>query len=481
MVELAFPHRINRKLTLVLGALVVLVVVVGGTALYVAQSVLVTAMEVKKESDRIDLVDRLHYTAHHIIEALILAAIEVRPLTENQGAAYFAEIRDVMRKYEAGSEGHSDMIIAMWQLLRRIEVTSKNLVTTSDSSLGGPPNRQDLKALSESAEKIQLIAHSLSGMHRARMEQMVQDSTWKMGVALGFYGGFVLVGILIVVGSSVFVTRGIARPLRSLAEGAREVAQGNLTERVPVTSKDEIGQLSHAFNVMVQRIKENEEKLQSLAMLEERERIAQEFHDTLAQDIVLLQMKLNLLEMDLSGDGSGAVREELKNIRAIANNAYEDVRQAIVGLRTMVSKGLGLIPTLTEYLHDFSDKRKMAVDLKVHKPELIRLSSRAEIQLIHIIHEALNNVFKHAQTESSAVIIECDGKIVKVTIEDKGKGFVPSGASDKFHLGLQSMKDRARDVGGKLTMESASGMGTKVHVVLPVSSDSDEADTSTVG
>ena len=481
MAELAFPHKINRKLTLVFGALVFLVVVVGGASLFVARSVFVTAMRVKNESDRIDLVDRLHYTAHHIIEALTLAAIKLQSLSENQRAAYFTEIRDVMRKYEAGSEGHNEMIIAMWQLLRRIEDVSKHLVTASDSSLGGPPNRQGLKALSESAEKIQLIAHSLSGVHRARMEQMLQDSTWKMGVALGLYGGFVLVGLLIVAGSSVFVTRGITRPLRSLAKGARKVAEGNLNEQVEVTSKDEIGQLSQAFNVMVARIRENEERIQGLVMLEERERIAQEFHDTLAQDLVLLQMKLNLLEMDLSAERSGAVLEEVKNIRAIANDAYQDVRQSIFGLRTMVSKGLGLIPTLTEYLHEFSESREIAVDLKVHNSERIRLSTRSEIQLIHIIHEALNNIFKHAQTKSGTVIIDCDGRTVEVTIEDKGKGFVFSGARDNFHLGLQSMKDRAKSVGGKLTIESASGMGTKVHVVLPSSIDRDEADSSIVG
>jgi nitrate/nitrite-specific signal transduction histidine kinase len=477
--EVAFPHQLKHKLAMVFGALVSLVLIVGGISLYVAHSVFVNALEVKKESERIDLVDRLHYTAHHIIEALTMSALQVRRLAEDQRKAYFAEIRNVLRRYEAETGKDTEMIAAMWREIRTVEDASKVLVGQSNPRAGAP-NRRGLEVLAESAGKIQTIAHALSAIHRAKMEEMIKESTWKMGVAQGLYGGFVLLGILLVLGSSVFVARGITQPLRSLADGAAEVAHGNLDKQVPVTSKDEIGQLSHAFNVMIERIKENEERLQGLVMVEERERIAQEFHDTLAQDLVLLQMKLNMLEMDLPRESS-LILEKLKNIRIIANDAYEDVRQAIFGLRTMVSKGLGLVPTLTEYLHEFSERREIAVDLKVHNPELIRLSTRAEIQLIHIIHEALNNVFKHSQAKTGAVSLECDGKSVKATIEDKGKGFVLAGARDKFHLGLQTMKERADGVGGKLTVESTAGVGTKVYVVLPLSGDADEADSSTVG
>lgn len=461
--------------------LVFLVVIVGGTTLYVARTVFVAALEVKAQSEQIDRVDRLHYTAHHIIEALTNTAIQVRSLTEIQREANFAEIRNLLRQYEAGSDVQRDMTVNMWRLLRRIEDASIGVMRAIDQSSDAGINRQGLQVFAESADEIQAIAHSLSAIHRAKMEELVRDSTWKMGVAQGSYAGFVLIGMLLVIGSSVFVARAITRPLRFLAEGATEVARGNLNQQVPLTSKDEIGQLSHAFNVMVERVRANEEKLQGLAMLDERERIAHEFHDTLAQDLALLQLKLNMLETDLSPHASEAILEKLRDIRSIANGAYEDVRQAIFGLRTMVSKGLGLIPTLTEYLHEFSEKRNIAVELKVHNPELIRLSSRAEIQLIHIIHEALNNVFKHSRVTTGVVTFDCDGQSVKVTIDDHGKGFDFPSERNKFHIGLETMKERAEGVGGKLTVESASGKGTRVHVVLPVSRERDETDSSIAG
>jgi nitrate/nitrite-specific signal transduction histidine kinase len=477
--KVTFPHKINRKLTLVFGALFFLVVIVGGTSLFVARSVLVTALKVKMESERIDLVDRLHYTAHHIIEALMMAALRARGLSEAERDAYFSEIRKVLRRYEAETGADTPLTVAMWRLIRRIEDMSKDMVTRIEQSPGGAPDREGMDILVQSTREIQAVVHSLSAIHRVKMERMLRESTWKMGIAQGLYGGFVLVGILVVIGSSVFVARAIARPLQSLAEGAIEVAQGNLIEQVPVESKDEIGQLSHAFNVMVERVRENEDKLQGLAMVEERERIAQEFHDTLAQDLVLLQQKLNVMEMDLPPEKSEPILEKLRDIRTVANSAYEDVRQAIFGLRTMVSKRLGLIPTLTEYLHEFCERREMAVDLRVHSPELIRLSSRAEMQLVHIIHEALNNIFKHSRAKTGAVTIDCDGELVKVTIEDHGEGFTVPGASSKSHVGLQIMKERAEGVGGKLTVESVSGKGTRVSVALPLSRDSDEADSST--
>ncbi len=476
-----FSGRINRKLTSVFAALVFLVAVVGGTTLYVAQSVLVAALEVKKESERIDLVDQLHYTAHHIIEAVTMAAVGVSGLAEDQRDANFAEIRRVLRRYETESVLHKDMTVAVWRLLRRIEDAAKDLARSPDPSPSGTPNSQSLQVLNESAEQIQAIAHSLSGMHRSKMEQMVRDSTGKMGVAVGLYGGFVLVGMLLVIGSSVFVTRGIVRPLRSLAARAREVAEGKFDTPVPVTSKDEIGQLSHAFNVMVARIRENDEKIQSLATLEERERIAEEFHDTLAQDLVLLELRLNTMALDFPRETSPSILAELKDIREIAHGAYENVRQTIFGLRTMVSKGLGLIPTLTEYLHEFSDRRNLSVDLRVHNPELIRLSSRAEIQLIHIIHEALSNVFKHSEANAGAVTVNCNGEFATVTVEDDGKGFDLESVRSTFHVGLQTMRERAERVGGKLNIESASGKGTKVIVVLPLSRDADESDSSPAG
>ena len=155
--------------------------------------------------------------------------------------------------------------------------------------------------------------------------------------------------------------------------------------------------------------------------------------------------------------------------------AYEDIRQAMFGLRTMVSRGLGFIPTLTEYLHDFSELRKIPIDLRINNADAFRFSPPVEIQLIRIIHEALTNVFKHAQASHSAVKFEREGDATKITIEDDGKGFIPEQVMQKkLHFGLKTMRERAEAIGGKLAVESAPGKGTRVIVILPFKERPDE-------
>ena len=301
------------------------------------------------------------------------------------------------------------------------------------------------------------------------MEEMLRESTWKMQVILWLYGAFVLIGGFLIAGSGFFFSRAVTHPLRLLAEGAREIAEGNLEKKVAVQSRDEIGQLSYAFNVMVDRLKEDKEKLQGLATLEERERIAQELHDTLAQELVLLQMKLSEAQMELAPSVSAPIRKILEEIRKITEGAYEDVRQSIFGLRTMVSRSLGLIPTLTEYLHDYSEMRKIPVSLKISQPQLFQFSPHVEVQLIRIIHEALTNVFKHAQARKGVVSFELDGSHARVIVEDDGKGFVADPTRNhSLHFGLKTMRERAEGVGGRLTIDSAPGKGTKVVVSLPL-------------
>ena len=104
------------------------------------------------------------------------------------------------------------------------------------------------------------------------------------------------------------------------------------------------------------------EEVRSLAAVEERERLAREMHDGLAQALGLLHLKLQGA-LARSTDAP-AVAEALREMVEHRQSAYEDVRQSIFGLRTFVSRGLGLVPTLTEYLHEFSAHSGIAVELE---------------------------------------------------------------------------------------------------------------------
>jgi two-component system sensor histidine kinase DegS len=89
--------------------------------------------------------------------------------------------------------------------------------------------------------------------------------------------------------------------------------------------------------------------------------------------------------------------------------------------------------------------------------------------LIRIVHEALTNVFKHAKARNGTVSFALDGGYAKVIIEDDGKGFVAhESANNNLHFGLKTMRERAEAVGGKLTIASAPGKGTRIIVDLPL-------------
>lgn len=116
------------------------------------------------------------------------------------------------------------------------------------------------------------------------------------------------------------------------------------------------------------------------------------------------------------------LRLYLATMTVMAAGAYGFSRY-IFGLRTAVSRGLGLIPTLTEYLHHFSELTGVGVKIKIDDDDATHLAPHTEVQLIRIIQEALNNVRKHARAERAWVIFEPDDGQVRITIRDNGRGF----------------------------------------------------------
>ncbi|MFQ5830679.1 MAG: ATP-binding protein [Candidatus Methylomirabilia bacterium] len=201
---------------------------------------------------------------------------------------------------------------------------------------------------------------------------------------------------------------------------------------------------------------------QTAAVLEERERLAREMHDGLAQALGLILLKARA--------DAGSARQTFNEIESIAQRAYQEVRQAIFGLRMMVTRQLGLIPTLGEYLHDFSVESGLPVDLRVDGQGEVRLAPDAEIQLVRILQEALANSRKHSSAARAWVTMVTGPDRLEVEIGDDGRGFDATAGSSggRRGFGLQTMQERARSAGGDLEIRSAPGRGTTVRVRLPL-------------
>ncbi len=464
-----FRGKINFRLSLFFALLFLLLLLLGMLSHYLAQTMLLNTERMRKESDREVQVDRIDDTLHHFVSSLEEAALERKTISNEERLAYIHSLRSLLAGYDGLTGAEERVSTDILKVLDRLASLSKKLThQPAPEFKGGPLTSQDIAELKSAQQAIQEFNEERAEIHRGRLENEFTQAQRRMTLISHLYTGFAAGGAFLLIACSIFFFRAIAKPLRRLVAHASEIADGNLDSTVPITSTDEIGQLSNILNLMVERLRENEAKLRALAKLEERELVAQELHDSLAQDLAILRLKLSAAESDFPLDRGALIKDVLAETRKSVERTYKDVRQAILGLHTLDSKTSDFVPTLREYLHNFAEMSKIPVDLHIDSTEAVRLSDEVEIQLIRIIHEALTNIFKHAQATRGAVRFERDRDFVKVAIEDNGTGFtVDDGRRNGLRFGVQSMRKRAEGIGGKLSIESAVGKGTRVIVHLP--------------
>jgi signal transduction histidine kinase len=207
-------------------------------------------------------------------------------------------------------------------------------------------------------------------------------------------------------------------------------------------------------------------RLQSLAVTEERSRIAREMHDGLAQVLGYLSLEMQTLDALVRQKDQEAVLAELQQARRHILEAQADVRENILSLRTTLAGDLGLIPALRQYAEEFEVQTGIAARVGGDVEDVSRLSPLAEAQLVRVVQEALANVRKHARAEQVLVQLTPRNGCLRVTVSDDGQGF-DAQAIGRTHFGLQTMRERAESVGGGLTVTSAPGTGTQVELWLP--------------
>ncbi|MBI3979158.1 MAG: GAF domain-containing sensor histidine kinase [Chloroflexi bacterium] len=213
-------------------------------------------------------------------------------------------------------------------------------------------------------------------------------------------------------------------------------------------------------------------QVQHLAVQQERERIAREMHDGMAQVLAYINTQTLAVKKFLADGRVSDGTDELARMQETARQLYADVREGIVGLRTASQMGRGLLPALGEYLELYREMSGVAVRLEA-SPEIaqLRVPPAAELQLIRIVQEALSNVRKHARATTASVAVGRNGNGLSVAVADDGQGFDPANLAPTGwpRFGLQTMRERAEAVGGRFAIETSPGQGTRVvvHVPLP--------------
>ncbi|MBM2821587.1 MAG: sensor signal transduction histidine kinase [Thermoleophilia bacterium] len=209
------------------------------------------------------------------------------------------------------------------------------------------------------------------------------------------------------------------------------------------------------------------------AVLEERERLGHELHDGLAQTLGYVNTQTLAIKKLLASGKREEAQAEVAEMETTARQVYTDVREAILGLRTSTG---GLLESIRSYVARFEGLAGIDVHLDVDEDVgTSSLPAATEIQVVRIVQEALANVRKHSHATSARVTIVVRDAELVIAVQDDGRGFRPDHQRRTGwpHFGLQTMRERAEAIGGRLELVSAPGEGTNVQVRVPLEHESE--------
>ncbi len=207
-------------------------------------------------------------------------------------------------------------------------------------------------------------------------------------------------------------------------------------------------------------------ELRELAIVDERNRIAREIHDTLAQGFAGISMLTELAKRSLHGGETEHVEETLDRIRQLAKDKLSDARRSVQSLRPNIVIQENLPALVREELSQLAKDTPIETSLAFSGDEL-PMAQEVKLAALRICQETLHNIQKHAYAPHVAVAVAYEPDAVFICIQDDGVGFDPRTTSPAS-FGLTVMRERARQVGGSVFIESQVGAGTRVEIRLPL-------------
>ena len=210
------------------------------------------------------------------------------------------------------------------------------------------------------------------------------------------------------------------------------------------------------------------EQLRQGATVAERERIAREMHDGMAQVLGVTHLRLRALESAASVRDLPEVHDEVSDLADLCSEAYRDVRESILGLRESSRVDRSLMESLHAYVEKYQRQSGIPTHLEADVDDDFSLPQRYCVQLLRVVQEALTNVRKHSGASKAVVRVRDDGVLATIVIEDDGHGFdIATTPYTRDGFGLHSMRERLDLLGGTLTIDSEPGRGTRVVATVP--------------
>lgn len=261
-------------------------------------------------------------------------------------------------------------------------------------------------------------------------------------------------------------SRGLTQRLKRVEHATSAWRQGDFTSRVHDASRDELGLLTQRLNDMAEDLASHINTRQELAMLEERNRLALELHDSVKQQVFAIGMKLGFAE-SLTDDA--ALKKTLFELGELAHQTQDELQRLIHELKPIELEHDSLNNALETYINSWADLHNIELNHQLDLRE--RLASLTEQALFRVAQESLANVAKHAQAQHVRLKLRKTDNTVVLNIQDDGRGFNPKDVTSG--LGRHSMLERMKQLGGSLKISSEVGQGTEVEARLPLTKEAE--------
>jgi len=206
-----------------------------------------------------------------------------------------------------------------------------------------------------------------------------------------------------------------------------------------------------------------------VAVLEERQRLARELHDSVVQSLYSMALYADAATLALAAGKEDVTVQHLHELRDTARSTMYDMRLLIFELHPPVLEEEGLVTALRLRLAAVEARAGVRADLRVENER--RLPIGVEQELYRIAQEVLNNIMKHAKAQHVTLLLQFVDGIVTLRLHDDGVGFDPRSAETSGGMGLRSIAARASKIGGQLTVDSRPGQGTTVTLILAAKQD----------
>lgn len=270
-----------------------------------------------------------------------------------------------------------------------------------------------------------------------------------------------IVTIIAAISGMVFgylTARGLTRRLRGLSAAADRWSHGDFSSPAHDASEDELGQVARQLNRMTEQLQNLLQTRQKLATLEERNRLARDLHDSVKQQVFTLAMQIGATKVLLKRD-VGAAEERLNEAQKLVTQAQQELTSLIRELRPVALEGKGLVVALRELVTEWTQRTDIVANLCVEGTQTLPLT--VEEALFRVAQEALANVARHSKATLVQMLLTITHESVTLSVSDNGQGFDTT-RHKHLGVGLLSMQERMRALGGDVQIESTFRKGTHV-------------------